>query len=59
MTGYGQIHFLRFPIQRAGQCINVSGNFPKFLWWESFKHYRRWVQIMILCGILQLKIKSE
>lgn len=54
---YGIVYiFGLIPLHSKGRAVLVNGPYDEFVWWESFKLYQSWVQILILCKIFKLKI---
>lgn len=58
--GVARIYLASFiPLHSYGHGIEVNGPFDEFIWWEGFKHYRSWVQILILLRLVSLRIIED
>lgn len=55
--GIAQLKLFWFiPLHSKGFGLVCYGNNSDSIWWDGFKSYRRWMQVLILLGIVQLKI---
>ena len=50
--------FRLIPLHTFDYAVVVSGDYEIRRWWDGFRSYKRWVQILILLGIIKLEIRE-